>query len=83
MIVNSNIYRTLNSIKKNNSEFSLVAQMISKDNQVEIQLKKVIMKLLNFIHEFEMFYPIICTRYFKEGQNNDDFLLKIMLLRQV
>lgn len=76
IIVNSNIYRTLNSIKKNNSEFSLVAQMISKDNQVEIQLKKVIMKLLNFIHEFEMFYPIICTRYFKEGQINDDFFVK-------
>lgn len=72
-IVFKNIYRTLNSIKKNNSEFSLVIQMISKDNQVEIQLKKVIMVLLDCIQHFDMFYPIICTRYFKDGLINDDF----------
>ena len=75
-IVGSNIYRTLNSIKNNNSEFSSVVQMISKDNQIEIQLKKVIKVLLNFIQEIDMFYPLVCTRYFKDGQINDEFFEK-------
>lgn len=75
-IVGSNIYRTLNSLKNNNSEFSSVVQIISKDNKIEIQLKKVIKVLLNFIQDIDMFYPLVCTRYFKDGQINDEFFKK-------
>lgn len=73
IIVRSNIKRTLNSIKKSNSDFDDLFDTCIDMDFIDEQLRVLMIGIINYLEKVNEFYPLIVTRYFKEEPSDEYF----------
>lgn len=71
-IVLSNSYRELKKISQN-LKYEEIKKSIIKNNIIDKNLKKLANLMLDINNHFQMFYPLIITKYFKEDKINEEY----------